>query len=72
MGLAAAGLLLASFFISMDVSLSICWETDAKKRKKKNVLNGANPHMEERGLLAPQRWSNFLLMVICCPKGEEP
>lgn len=43
-----------------------------KKEKKKNVLNGANPHMEERGLLAPQRWSNFLLMVICCPKGEEP
>lgn len=42
-----------------------------KKEKRKNVLNGANPNMEEKGLLAPQRPANFLLMVLSCPQKTQ-
>lgn len=51
------------FFTSMDVSLSICWETDAKKRKKRKMFLMGPTLTWRKGAPGSSKMVNLLLMV---------
>lgn len=51
------------FSTSMDVSLSICWETDAKKRKKGKMFLMGPTLTWRKGAPGSSKMVNLLLMV---------